>query len=141
MRRSLCFSLLLLIIGSNAYSADVTGEWKGSVSLSNGKEDQIITLKSNGDKLTGDLVVVPQRAIPIEKGVVSDDSISFFVFRDFGDTQMKVEYRGEVAFGPDGKPALITFAVRVTERTLGGKWMSLPFSMYMQRTTFERSSK
>jgi opacity protein-like surface antigen len=87
-----------LMLSLAAFAADVTGKWTADVPGRNGQtRTQTITLKADGDKLTG-TVSGPQGAeTPITDGKITGDNISFTVKREFNGNEMKINYTGTVS--------------------------------------------
>ena len=89
-------SVALLAI--SAFAADVTGKWKTSFTMQNGNtREGVMTLKADGDKLTGTMEGGRGGAAPISDGKISGDDISFSVTRKFNDNEVKINYKGKVS--------------------------------------------
>lgn len=73
-------------------AADVTGNWTAMVPGRNGDQETKITLKQDGDKLTGSMTS-PRGERQISEGKVTGDSISFTVETQRG----KFTYMGTVS--------------------------------------------
>ncbi len=78
-------------------AADVTGKWVAQVPGREGQTNETtITLKAEGDKLTG-TISGRQGDTPISDGKVSGDDISFVVSRETPNGTFKMVYKGKVS--------------------------------------------
>lgn len=78
-------------------AADVTGKWVAQVPGREGQTNETtITLKAEGDKLTG-TISGRQGETAISDGKVSGDSISFNVVREMQGNSIKMVYKGKVS--------------------------------------------
>ena len=93
-------------------AADVTGKWVAQVPGRDGQpREQTITLKAEGEKLTG-TVSGRQSDTPIQDGKISGDDISFVVVRNFGGNEIRQTYKGKVV-GSE-----IKFTIQTGERSV-----------------------
>ncbi len=83
---------------ADAKKGDPTGTWKWEVDRNGTKVTQSITLKLDGDKLTGEMPGRGANATPtkIEEGTFKDGAISFTVTRTMGDNKFVTKYTGKV---------------------------------------------
>jgi hypothetical protein len=98
--KALRFRLLLvlvLVLASAAWAADVTGKWVAQVPGRDGEtRETVFNLKADGGQLTGS--VTSQRGeLQISDGKVNGDEISFATVLEFNGNQMKFLYKGKVA--------------------------------------------
>ncbi len=117
------FALLIAaMIAATALAADITGTWTWTVKTKKGKEfDQKLTLKAEGDKLTGSLASGRrQRSTDIANGTVQGDSISFEVTTERNGNELTAKYQGKV----DGDTIKGT---TTAERPNGGEGRSRPW--------------
>ncbi len=83
--------------------ADATGSWSWTVTGRNGGADRVnkLTLKAEGDKLTGKLSAPGREGqntdTEIKDGKVEGDSISFNVVREFNGNSSTIKYTGKVS--------------------------------------------
>jgi len=78
-------------------AADVTGKWVAQVPGREGQTNETtITLKAEGDKLTG-TVSGRQGDSPISDGKISGDDISFAVSRETPNGTFKMVFKGKVS--------------------------------------------
>ena len=78
-------------------AADVTGKWVAQVPGREGQTNETtITLKAEGDKLTG-TISGRQGDTAISDGKVSGDDISFVVSRETPNGTFKMVYKGKVS--------------------------------------------
>ena len=78
MRRTLLVLLVLLLTAGAALAVDVAGTWKGPMDTPNGPLEISLTLKMDGNALTG-AVTVMDTETKIEKAKLEGDKISFEV--------------------------------------------------------------
>lgn len=91
---SFCLTLALATL---ALAADVTGKWTAQVPGRQGATvETTITLKAEGDKLTG-TISNPQGESAIADGKVSGDDVSFTVTREFQGNSFKMIYKGKIS--------------------------------------------
>lgn len=87
-----------MLVGA-AWAADVDGKWIAEApSGQQGTSEITLVFKVDGETLTGTLdnSQMPG-AIEIKDGTVKGDDISFHVLRSFGETEMKVVWKGKVS--------------------------------------------
>jgi hypothetical protein len=96
MKKPILKLLGLLALASGLLSAaDIDGRWtaKGG---KNGNVPETLTLKANGNKLTGTLSR-PTGTGNIAEGVISGNSVAFKIVRDRGGKQVAFQYKGTVS--------------------------------------------
>jgi len=92
--RRLGTGILFLLLATAAWAADVTGTWKGEVSTPDGNTFPLTyTFKQDGTKLTGTVLSPQGDELPLDKGKVEGDKISFSV---------KVDMNGGTVFSSEG---------------------------------------
>jgi hypothetical protein len=84
------------LLAVSAFAADVTGKWTGKMETPNGTRDSVITLKQDGEALTGSMAG-RNGDTPITEGSVKGDDVAFTVVRNFGGEERKMVYKGKVA--------------------------------------------
>ena|SRR5687767_1243478 len=82
---------LMCLFAFAAFAGDVNGKWKYETETPNGKREGMLTLKSEGGKLTGS-ITGRQGETPISDGKITGDDISFSVTRG----ERKIEYKGKL---------------------------------------------
>ena len=108
-----------------AFAADATGKWSFEQQGRNGTQTVTLTLKADGDNLTGNISGGRGGPVDISDGKVSGDAISFTVVREFQGNKLTSKYNGKLsgdelkltidAEGPQGKmPTREVTAKRVT---------------------------
>jgi hypothetical protein len=97
MKKMLWIVLLLVL---RAAAADVTGKWSGTFKVNGGDHPipQIVTLKQDGNKLTGSAGPDPDEQYPIENGKVQADRVTFELTTG--------EWRFSYALKPSGQSGL-----------------------------------
>lgn len=81
---------------ADAKKGDPTGTWKWEVERQGNKVAQSLTLKLDGDKLTGEMPGRNNNATKIEDGKFKDGEISFTITRTMGDNKIVTKYTGKV---------------------------------------------
>ena len=115
--KSFLLSLLLLTAFCLSAAADVTGKWSGTVDLKADGEAQtitvVMTLKQDGNTLTGTAGPDDGEQHPIQKGTVDGDNLTMEV--DSGDAIYYIELKvdgdsitGNVKQGSDGEKMKIS---------------------------------
>jgi hypothetical protein len=88
---------LVLIAGAlPAFAGDVNGKWSGEVQGGGQVYPITLTLKADGEKLTGTMGGSGGE-YPINDGTIKGDDISFNVVIDFNGNSLKLIYTGKVA--------------------------------------------
>lgn len=88
---------IFLLAALSGFSADVTGNWKGTAEGPNGKMERTFSFKVEGSKLTGETSSEMLGKSTIQDGKVDGDSLSFSVHVNFQGQDVKILYRGKVS--------------------------------------------
>jgi hypothetical protein len=97
MRSILMVAVAAAIFSAPALPADVQGTWKGILNTPNGAIETTFVFKMVEGKLNGSVVLGEQFGeAPITDGKVDGDNISFLVVRDFGNGELRLNYKGVV---------------------------------------------
>jgi hypothetical protein len=107
MRTLLALGLVFGLVGfvaaadekkADAKKGDPTGTWKWEVDRNGQKVTQSITLKLDGDKLTGEMPGRGANATPtkIEDGTFKDGEVSFTITRMMQNNKIVTKYKGKV---------------------------------------------
>jgi hypothetical protein len=101
MTRSAAFLVGLVLLwttgpGSAGARADITGAWNMAYTTREGvKMTSTLTLKMDGDKLTG-TISSPRGTVALDEVSVTGDDVAFAIIRvGFGD-KIRIEYSGKV---------------------------------------------
>lgn len=91
-------SVVLLVLLTSAWAADVTGKWIVRSSGQQGDFEITLVFKVDGSKVTGTLdnSQMPGEVV-INEGKLNGDELSFFIVRKMGETEMKVGWKGKIA--------------------------------------------
>jgi hypothetical protein len=91
-------SLVILVCqASAARAADPNGTWVWTVMFGGGQEFELsITLKAEGEKLTGQLTLPMGDNIDIKDGVFKNDEVSFTTEVERNGNTIKAKYKGKV---------------------------------------------
>ena len=89
-------TLISCLLAVAAFAADVSGKWTGEMQGRNGPQQVTITLKADGNTLTG---TVSGRGgdTQISDGTVNGDTVKFSVTREIQGNSMKTNYTGKIA--------------------------------------------
>jgi len=93
------FSLLVLGLSIPAFAAEKTGaagKWKWSFERNGQKVETTLTLKQDGEKLTGTVTGRNNTETAIEDGKIKDGEVSFKVTRERNGTKSTMAYKGKV---------------------------------------------
>jgi hypothetical protein len=80
-------------------SADVNGNWKGTVDLNGTPTQLIYHLKSSGDAVTGTIEREGAPPVDVHEGKIEGDTISFWITTDYEGQSYTIVYKGKVAAG------------------------------------------
>ena len=96
--RMMLLTVVVLGLAALAVAADVSGKWTAQVPGRGGNlQEQTITLKAEGDKLTGSVLGGRGGEVQISDGKIKGDEISFMVVRQGQNGEVKISYKGKVA--------------------------------------------
>jgi hypothetical protein len=95
--KSLTVAVILFLMATCAFAADVDGKWNGTISTPNGEFPQAFTFKADGPSLSGAMAGPDGKDIAIKDGKVDGSNISFTVTLDFGGMTILLSYKGVVA--------------------------------------------
>jgi hypothetical protein len=90
-------ALLMLLITTAVYGADVDGKWTGTIAGPAGDTAVSFTFKADGAKLTGTTVGLDGMDVPIKDGKIDGNNLSFMISLDFGGMPFEISYKGVVA--------------------------------------------
>lgn len=93
-------SLLVSGLIATAFAADkanATGKWKWSVERGGQTMETTLTLKQDGEKLTGTVTGRNNTETAIEDGKVKDGEVSFKVTRERGGQKFTMAYKGKLS--------------------------------------------
>jgi hypothetical protein len=79
--------LLVLVFGtaSGLIAADFSGRWAGTAGNADGQPDPIyLTVNLRGEAISGNLVKVEPKVIPLSSAVVRNDELHFTVIENDG---------------------------------------------------------
>ncbi|MFB3776484.1 MAG: hypothetical protein ACE141_02705 [Bryobacteraceae bacterium] len=92
-------ALLLLAFAVTACCDDLSGKWQWEMAASGGRTQYTLTLKQEGESLTGTLGS-GEDVMPLRDGKVSGDKLSFVIARTWGKRETTMTYQGRV-FGDE----------------------------------------
>ena len=94
----LLLGLMALTYGL-ASAADIDGKWTAEVQGRGGTMTQTLTLKADGDKLTGSLNGGRGGPVAISDGMIDGANVSFNVVREFNGNSITQQYKGTLSSG------------------------------------------
>jgi len=92
--------LLVAGLSSAAFAADkasATGKWKWSVERNGQTMETTLTLKQDGEKLTGAVTGRNNTETAIEDGKIKDGEVTFKVTRERNGQKFTMAYKGKVS--------------------------------------------
>lgn len=94
---SVAIGLVFAGLVSSALAAEnPAGTWKWTASFGGQEREQTLTLKLDGDKLTGSMPGRDGEPTQISDGTFKDDKVSFSVTREFNGQKRTTKYSGTV---------------------------------------------
>jgi hypothetical protein len=99
LNRCLLGAVVLLLVASSSASAaeGAAGKWTWTFKRPDGKEvKSVLTLKQDGEKLTGVSKLDTGEEHPIENGKVAGDTVSFSITRERDGRKMTANYSGKL---------------------------------------------
>ena len=100
MQRIMAAAVVLAVVGvvSPALAADSpTGTWKWTASFGGQEREQTLTLKLDGDKLTGSMPGRDNAVTEISDASFKDGKLSFSVTREFNGQKRTTKYNGTLS--------------------------------------------
>jgi hypothetical protein len=100
MKRLLAAAVALMFVGlvGPVMAADnPTGTWKWTASLGGQDREQTLTLKLEGDKLTGSMPGRDNAVTQISDASFKDNKVSFSVTREFNGQKRTTKYNGTLS--------------------------------------------
>ena len=84
-------------LAATAQAADPNGTWKWKRMGQNGQEFEMsLDLKSEGEKLTGQIALPMGDKVEIKDGAFKNDEVSFTTTFEFNGNSITVKYKGKV---------------------------------------------
>ncbi len=107
MTKKLLFVVAILCaLALAVFAADPSGKWTWEQQGRNGATTQTLTLKADGNKLTGSLDAGRGGPTDISNGTVNGNTITFDVKREFNGNTMSTSYKGTL----DGDTLTLEFS-------------------------------
>jgi hypothetical protein len=88
-------ALTLLVCGLAVAqnNADPVGTWKCEYQIADQKRTSTLTIKKDGDKLTGTMSWVDQKDAPLKDVKLKDGELTFSAERVLSDNKLNIEYK------------------------------------------------
>lgn len=86
----------LLMLGSSAMAADVTGTWKWTTERNGQTMETTLKLKQEGEKLTGTMSGRQGTETAIEEAKIDGDKVTFKVTREYNGNKMVIQFEGKI---------------------------------------------
>ncbi len=97
MKITAILTLGLLAMAAVAAATDATGTWKGKLETQDGSRELTFNLKADGDKLTGTVAGLLDKALDVNEGKVQGATLTFSVMSEWEGNPIKLVYKGELA--------------------------------------------
>jgi len=99
MKRLVAAFVVLAVVSfvSPALADDPTGTWKWTASFGGQERELTLTLKLEGDKLTGSMPGRDNQSTPISDATFKENKVSFSVTRERDGQKFTTKYNGTVA--------------------------------------------
>jgi len=100
MKRLIAASIALVfatLVSSALAAENPSGTWKWTASFGGQEREQTLTLKVEGDKLTGSMPGRDGQQTAISDGVFKDNKVSFSVIREFNGQKRTTKYSGTIS--------------------------------------------
>jgi hypothetical protein len=85
--------LVVCSLAVAAIQADPVGTWKCEYNIGDQKRTSILTIKKDGDKLTGTMSWPDQKEAPLKDVKSKDGELTFSAERVLGDNKFNIEYK------------------------------------------------
>jgi hypothetical protein len=86
--------LAVALVSLVALGADIDGKWTAQVQGRRGTQTQTLTLKADGDKLTGSIEGGRGGPVEISEGMLHGNDVMFKVVREFNGNKVEQNYKG-----------------------------------------------
>ena len=97
LRTIVAAALVVLACQVTARAADPNGTWVWTVLFGGNQEFELaVTLKADGEKLTGELILPMGDKIEIKEGSFKNDEVSFTTEVERNGNTIKAKYKGKV---------------------------------------------
>jgi opacity protein-like surface antigen len=96
MNAILSMALVLLVCCGSAIAADKiepVGTWACEYEIGGQKRTSTLTIKKDGDKLTGTMSWADQKEAELKDLKLKDDTLTFSAVRKFMDNEISIEYK------------------------------------------------
>jgi hypothetical protein len=92
-------ALIFFVVGMNnsTLAADATGKWKWSFERNGQTMTTTLTLKQDGEKLTGTVTGRNNTETAIQDGTIKDGDVSFKVTRERDGVKSSYNYKGKLS--------------------------------------------
>lgn len=94
-----CITALAALTLWVSFAADIDGKWTGQVQGRRGPQTQTLTLKADGNTLTGTLQGGRGGPVDISNGTIDGNNVSFTAVREFGENKITQQYKGTLSNG------------------------------------------
>ena len=97
MKRLMAAVVFVGLVGPVVAADNPTGTWKWTASLGGQDREQTLTLKLEGDKLTGSMPGRDNAVTQISDASFKDNKVSFSVTREFNGQKRTTKYNGTLS--------------------------------------------
>ena len=88
--------VLMVLFACCALAADISGNWKATADMNGQTMERTFTFKVDGNKVTGETNSSFAGKSTITDGKIEGDTVTFTITVNFGDSPMKLNYKGKV---------------------------------------------
>ncbi len=88
--------VLMALWACCALAANISGNWKATADMNGQSMERTFTFKVDGNKVTGETNSSFAGKSEITDGKIDGDTVTFTITVNFGDTPMKLNYKGKV---------------------------------------------
>jgi hypothetical protein len=88
--------VLIALWACCAVAADISGNWKATADFGGQTMERTFTFKVDGNKVTGETNSSMAGKSTITDGKIEGDTVTFTITVNFGDSPMKLNYKGRV---------------------------------------------
>lgn len=81
------------LAGARDEKANPVGTWKCEYAIGDQKRESTLTIKKDGDKLTGTMTWPDQKDAPLKEVKLKDGELTFTAVRKFMDNEITIEYK------------------------------------------------
>jgi len=97
MKRALTLVGSFVLLAATLQAADISGKWKGQFQGGDTTRELAFDFKAEGEKLTGTVTGLRDKALEVKDGKVQGDTVSFWVMSEWQGEPVKLVFKGQVS--------------------------------------------